>query len=439
MFNTSTIEKLFLSLCGETLRSNNGFNVRGELGTYSPALVVWLGITKRLNGGSLSDALVTLSQQLEDSDLSSLVERPSRKLREKNLSVNTGGLSRAQQRLSEELSQELFTESAQQVEKHFKELEEPSKPNIYILDGLVLTTSRTDATVQGYGTVRNRKKALHYPRVRCVAAHGLNSGVCPALAIGSYTDHETVLARKVFAQLPKNSIVVEDRGFAAPGLVAYAQEHGVKSVVRLKDSVAQKLLKQQGKETQFVWKAYSPLENKEVEIRGRIVHLVSSVPGFRTSSLYVFTNTELSDEELGQLYRQRVQVETAIRYIKQTLRLAFISARTPEAIRKEIYSAYLTFNLVRAIMQDTALSEAVPITRLSFTATLKLSVAYAPVLLSAKPKDIPAILARFKKHILECKIPLRKNSRSYPRQVKMQRNKYPLAATVDFVNTEKGK
>ena len=57
MFNNSTIEKLFLSVCGETLRSTNGFKVRGELGTYSHALVVWLGITKRLNGGSLSDAL----------------------------------------------------------------------------------------------------------------------------------------------------------------------------------------------------------------------------------------------------------------------------------------------------------------------------------------------------------------------------------------------
>ena len=341
--------------------------------------------------------------------------------------------------MTEELTQELFIESARQLDKYFEKIEDPSKPNIYILDGLVLTTARTDATVQCYGTVRNRTKALHYPRVRCVAAHRLDTAVCPALAIGSYTDHETVLARKVFTQLPKNSIVVEDRGFAAPGLIAYAQGHGIKSVVRLKDSAAQKLLRQQGKEPQFVWKAFSALENTEVEIQGRIVHLVSSVPGFRTSSMYVFTNSDLNDDEISQLYRKRVQVETAIRYIKQTLRLAFVSAHTPEAIRKEIYTAYLTFNLVRAIMQDCCISEGVPITRLSFTATLKLAVAYAPVLLRAKSKDIPSILARFKKHILECKNPLRKNPRSYPRQVKMQRNKYQLAATIDLVNTEKGK
>ena len=439
MYNATTMEKLFLSVCSDTLRAHDGFDIRGELGTYSAAMVVWLGITKRLTSTSLSQALAALAQQLEHTDLNAFVDRPSQKLRDRNMSLHTGGLSRAQQRMPEEMLQELFLHSGKEIEAHYQKQQELSVPNVYMLDGMVLTTARTNATMECYGTVKNRKKTLHYPRVRCVAAHRIDTGVCASMTIGAYTDHESVLARQVLEQLPPDSIVVEDRGFSAPGLLAYAQERGIKSIVRLKDTVGKKLLKLQGQQPSFLWESYSSIDDKEVTIEGRIVHVENNVPGFRTSTLYLFTNSSLSDEKIAELYRQRVQVETAIRYIKQTLRLAFVTARTPEAIRKEIYTAYLTFNLVRAIMYDIASVGGIAVNRLSFTKTISFIVAYGPVLLSAKTKDVPAILGRFRKYILQCKNPLRKKPRSYPREVKMPRGKYPLASTVELVNQEKGK
>jgi hypothetical protein len=138
-----------------------------------------------------------------------------------------------------------------------------------------------------------------------------------------------------------------------------------------------------------------------------------------------------SAQEVAELYQKRVQVEVFIRDIKQTLKMAFVRSKKGETIEKELLIAYLTFNLLRATMQETATALGLPPNRMSFTATISLVRAYAPLLAAAKTKkDQDNILQRFQTNMLQSKLPVRSKQRSYPRVIKYPRDKYPSAGIV---------
>jgi hypothetical protein len=125
-----------------------------------------------------------------------------------------------------------------------------------------------------------------------------------------------------------------------------------------------------------------------------------------------------------------------IRDINQTLTMAFVRSKKGEMIEKEILIAYPTLNLLRATMQETATALGRAPNRMSFTATISLVRAYAPLLAAANTKeDQEKIRQRCQTNMFQSKLPVRSKERSYPRVVKYPRDKHPLAG----IKREKGK
>ena len=81
-------------------------------------------------------------------------------------------------------------------------------------------------------------------------------------------------------------------------------------------------------------------------------------PGFRTRSLVVVTTLldpeQASKEELAQLYRARWNNELDLRSIKVTLQMDMLRCKTPELVRKEIWTHVLAYNLIRTVMAQAA-------------------------------------------------------------------------------------
>lgn len=435
-----SLENMFLSVCHDWFESNGGFDVRGELGVFSSAAVVWLGISQRISGGTLQAGVSELIARLEEGTIASLVSRQSKKLREGNVSLNTGGLSRAQERLSLESVTELFSAATTRI---FKDLTlTPKTSAVYVMDGQTITVARTKANLNNFGKTQNGEGELHFPRIRAVSIHELRSGIAKQVAIGTFRDHEITLAREVITSLPKGAIVIMDRGFAKPSFLKFAQDQGIKVIVRLKDSVGIKLL---GKpdlpqvEQQVKWNAATVAG--QVELDGRVIKLTSEAKGFRSSEFYFLTTAdELSLEDVAEYYRKRVRVETFIRELKQTLKLFFVRAKKPENIKKEITIAYLTFNLIRATMHGTAQALSIEPERISFTATVRLLSAYAHKFAAANNKtELDSLTLKFRTNLSQALIPKRKGDRSYPREVKYPRSKYDSKAVVRLTVEKEGK
>jgi hypothetical protein len=66
--------------------------------------------------------------------------------------------------------------------------------------------------------------------------------------------------------------------------------------------------------------------------------------------------------------------------------MAFVRSKKGETVEKELLIAYVTFNRLRATMQETATALGLPANRRSFVGTISLVRAYAPLLAAATTK-----------------------------------------------------
>jgi hypothetical protein len=81
------------------------------------------------------------------------------------------------------------------------------------------------------------------------------------------------------------------------------------------------------------------------EVRVRVTQ-----PGFRTKEIIVVTAildpNEASKEDLADLFRLRWNHELDLRNIKVTLQMDVLRCKTPELVRKEIWTHVLANNLI---------------------------------------------------------------------------------------------
>jgi len=106
--------------------------------------------------------------------------------------------------------------------------------------------------------------------------------------------------------------------------------------------------------------------------------------GFRTKTLVVVTTIldpgEASKEDLADLYRQRWNNELDLRCIKTTMQMEELRCKTPELVRKEIWTHILAYNLIRTIMAQAAICQDVHPRTISFKGTIKTLRAFQPLI-----------------------------------------------------------
>jgi hypothetical protein len=104
------------------------------------------------------------------------------------------------------------------------------------------------------------------------------------------------------------------------------------------------------------------------EVRVRVAE-----PGFRVETLVVVTTLLDADdypkEAIGDLYRDRWQVELDIRALKVSLQMEYLRCMTPFMIEKEIWANVLSYNLLRKVGAQAARLHQRHPRVISFTAT----------------------------------------------------------------------
>ena len=107
-------------------------------------------------------------------------------------------------------------------------------------------------------------------------------------------------------------------------------------------------------------------------------------PGFRVRCLVIATTLLNADEytkdDLAQGYRARWNEELDLRSIKITMQMDLLRCKTPELVRKEIWTHVLAYNLIRTIMAQTASQHGIEPRSISFKATIQILAAFQPVI-----------------------------------------------------------
>ena len=84
--------------------------------------------------------------------------------------------------------------------------------------------------------------------------------------------------------------------------------------------------------------------------------------------------------DLATIYRERWNNELDLGDIKATLQMDLLRYKTPELVRKEIWTHILAYNLIRTIMAQAADTHKITHRSISFKGTLQTLEAFQPMI-----------------------------------------------------------
>jgi hypothetical protein len=412
-------------VCGgliQYLQKQAGMRVRR--GIYGPPVVMWLMMLQRLNPrGTVTSAVQLLIQGAAEPLLANC-----KRVRQRRISVRTGGYCQARQKLPKLLCRQVSEEIVEQLRQVLNASQPEGESNVFVLDGSILELESRPELLKRYPPTQNQHGRGHWPALRLVVMHDLGTGLgqppCWGAVNGPEATSEQALAEQAIQALPTGSVVVADRNFGIFSVAYAAQSRAIAVVLRMTDVRARKLagpISQPG-EYAVVWKASRWDGSKhrtwppEATVEGRVI-AARVGRGKSKQWLYLFTTSERPMEEILQLYGRRWTIETDLRSLKRTVQLQHLRAQSEDMMEKEILMAMSAYNLVRAVMCMAARRNRIDPRQLSFSSVLTLVDAAWPKLMQATTKDQhDREFIRVLDLAALCTLPNRRKPRSYPRR-----------------------
>ncbi len=165
------------------------------------------------------------------------------------------------------------------------------------------------------------------------------------------------------------------------------------------------------------------------EVTLRETKLTISQPGFRTKSFIVITTLTdpeaFSKEDIAEIYGYRWNVELDIRSIKSNLNLEHVRCKSPEMVRRELWTTMLGYNLIRSTAAAAAILHQVKPRQISFTATVQFVLQEWKCLAKGRlaTDDLKAFIETMLKAIAACRVANRPG-RIEPRVLKKRPKPY---------------
>ena len=128
----------------------------------------------------------------------------------------------------------------------------------------------------------------------------------------------------------------------------------------------------------------------------------------------------------SQLYRARWHAELDLRSLKQTLQMDILRCKTPELVRKEIWTHILAYNLIRTIIAQAACQHDLEPRSISFQGAIQTLEAFQP-LIAFQGEDDSTLRLRLYQQLLDAVATHRvadRPDRFEPRQRKRTPKKY---------------
>jgi putative transposase len=397
---------------------------------YTDRVVMWLMVTQRLQGaGTLEGGVLELIRGLP----ASFWPRPCKRIRlaqegKAVLSDNTGSYNEARQDLPPRIVAQGYDHMFQGwIEK--AQVTVPSAGRqAFFFDGTDLRAPHTPELCQAFPPASNQHGSSHWPVLRMLVAHDLDTGLALRPEWDSQAVSEQQLLERLLDRLPRQAILVGDTNFGVFSVAYRATQHQHPALLRLQLCRARRICPeplQDGIDRQVCWRPSREERKKhhlpaDACVRGRIlVRQVQPSNGSPPFLLALFTTLDWPAEEIFPLYGKRWFIETDLRSLKSTLELEQLTCTSKEMVAKEIIMAMLTYNLVRATAWLAAQAAGVAPRTLSFTRVRNLVQAFAPLLAQAQnEQEAQQIHAKMMHYAKRAKIRNHnRKQKSFPRAV----------------------
>lgn len=353
---------------------------------YTPLVTLWIFLGQVLSADhSCRNAVARL-----------IVHRVSQGLAA--CSSKTGAYCQARQRLPEQFFSTIARLIGRKLEDQVDEQWLWKGRHVYMFDGTTTLMPDTAANQEAYPQTWNQKPGAGMPLARVGAIFSLACGTILDLRIAKYAGKgqgEVTLLHEMSSLLSMGDVLLADALMCNWKVLYSFKQRGVDVVTRINKAQRKadfRCGQRLGKEDHLVqWKkpfirgagrAAQLAMPRFITVREARVRIVQ--PGFRTRSMVIVTTlldpTEYSKEDLADLYRARWNNELDLRTIKSVMQMDCLRCKTPELVRKEIWTHALAYNLIRTIMAQAASMHAMEPRSISFKGTLQTLEAFQPMI-----------------------------------------------------------
>lgn len=405
-------------------------------GIYSTAVVLWAFLGQVLRDGKEASCQFAVSCII---DFCLLNDRCTP-------TQDTGDYCVARQKLSEDALHELSGEVAIELEEAADESWLWKDLHPMLIDGFNFTMPDTPDNQTAYPQSKWQKPGIGFPIARAVAIISLATAAVMDVAIGPYAGKETgenALLRAMISTLKPNNIAVMDRYYCSYMMLALLLNQGTHSCARkhhLRHSDFRRGRRLGKYDHIITWtrpvrpkwmskELYAQIP-KTLELREIRFNIV--LPGRRTRSLDIITTLidvdEYTKEDIAELYGFRWNSELDIRSIKSNLNLGHVRCKSPEMVRRELWTTILAYNLIRSTGASAALLHDKKPRQISFTSTCQFVLSSWSLIAcgSVEIAQLLKFILHKLKEIADCVVGDRPG-RIEPRVLKRRRdNAYPL-------------
>lgn len=299
-------------------------------------------------------------------------------------STDTGSYCRARARLP----LELFPAMVRRIAQDFQGLVSAESKlwgrDIFLVDGSSVSVPDTPELVEEFGKHRGGKNRSEFPfpTARFVALISLATGAVADLAIGAFKESEHALFGKIWkaADWLRGAVVVGDSLYGSFPEIALLKARGIDLISRPYGSrgfdmrrgkrlgEGDRLVSWRRGEKRPAWLAAD--DDLPESLQVRLIEVKPLRRGHRPKRLVLVTT--LLDpalypaEEIAGLYLRRWDIEVDLRHLKSTMEMDVPGGKSPDIVRKEIWSFMAAYNLIRRVMWESGVSRDFPPSGLEF-------------------------------------------------------------------------
>jgi hypothetical protein len=313
---------------------------------------------------------------------------------------------------------------------------------VKIADGTTVTAPDTEANQAEYPQPDGQKPGLGFPMLRLGVLFCLATGAVLDAALAAYSGKgtgELSLRRSIWAELLAGDVLLADRLYCSWFEMALLQQQGVDVVLhrhqsRRTDFRTGEALGRRDHRVRWPkperpeWMDQATYDSLPEELELRELEVLIPRKGFRPVRLIVVTTLLDAEtyhpQDLAELYGQRWQAELDLRSIKETMPMSELRCKTPAMVRKEIWTHFLAYNLIRGMMAQASVEHGKRPCHISFKGTLQTLNAFQYVLHLAS-HDVLEVYRRLLKAIATHRVGDRPG-RVEPRSKKRRRKNYAI-------------
>lgn len=283
-------------------------------------------------------------------------------------SANTAAYCKARFRLQLALLISLTKTSALEMEKEALAKWLWRGRHVKLMDGSTVSMPDTTENQQEFPQPDTQKPGVGFPIARLVAIISCATGCVLDMALGPYHGKGTgehALLRELMQNFESGDVALGDCYYCTFFLIASLMKMGVDAVFpmhgardcdfRKGDRLGKKdHLVEWIKPQKPAWMDKETYESYPKTIAVREVEVCFEKDGFPSEKRILVTTflkpNKVTREDLRILYDRRWLVEIDLKAIKTTMQMDILRGRTPEIVRKEIWTHLLAYNLIRKVM-----------------------------------------------------------------------------------------